>query len=124
MTDFSLQGYRAQPINTIMLTVADALIAKQPIVVILEPGDATRYMFMVTPCTAMFVDDHLRSIGVPWDKAKDYVILTRINSPGASCVVRISTEVFEWDFEGYSNNQHTRQVLAWWFNLLRKELGL
>ncbi len=109
-----------EPINVPMHHVVDTLRGGGVIVVILEPGDGTRYRLLLTPCWASGVKGELEDVGILPGAAERYILVTKFDGhegvaffsyPGAGT----------WDMTCVENDW-SRELLTWWLNLLWKDL--
>lgn len=109
-----------EPVNISLSETATALIAGETVLVVLEPGDATRYNLCVVPCWAQFVGvDALASCGI--SDPSDYLLVTKFDSTeGNSWFARHLS--FEADVAPGIKNRWSRTLLAWWTRRLWREI--
>ena len=131
MEDLMYQGRKAlkfQPVNHHdMVDVIAAIHAGMPQVVILEPGDATRYTLLLMPLQAMSsVTDHLGEFGIEPYRAHEYMYVARLdveNCPGTWVPFGENRLVERWNVEPLGNqNVWSERVIAWWLTELYKLL--
>ena len=91
----------------------------RPAVVILEPGDGTRYRLCVVPCWGPGIWNELGDVGIPGHVAQDYLLVTRFDAHGGD--VFFSTERVEY-FDVEVQNEWSRRFLAWWLRRLWYEI--
>ena len=109
-----------EPVNLPLSAVAMALTSGNPVVVILEPGDATRYRLCLVPCWAAGLQADLGDVGIPQQNAREYLLVTRFGA-------RRGEGFFAWaDVQAYDlesvENEWSRELLSWWLRRLWKEL--
>lgn len=108
------QVLNPEPINIPLADVAKHLIADSSVVVILEPGDATRYTYHLCPMNVAGVRGHLRGIGIPSDQAHYYILVTRIDTmQPRSGLVRLDRKIGRWMTCDIEPNPWSAEVLAW-----------
>lgn len=92
-----------------------------PVVVNLEPGDATRYVLLLTPCWSTWMQNELGCFGIPSDDS--WMLVTKVDQSGPMASVWIPLEGGElglWNVEKLSNkNKWTATILRWWLEELR-----
>lgn len=87
-----------------------------PLIVELEPGDGTYYNLLIVPAWSEFTTTHLGRYGIPPDKTRDFLIVTKL-SDGESQTFFAADDVGEWDLHGIENNW-SRELIVWWLRFL------
>ncbi len=107
-----------EPENVSFDYASATVAAGQPIVVVLEPGDATRYRLLIVPCWNAEVDGggNLSDIGIPSKAAREFLMVTQFDDLGGMMFFA-SRNVGEHDL-GAIKNEWTRTLLTWWVNQL------
>lgn len=112
---------QVEPINIPLTEVAQLLKEGDPVVVILEPGDATRYRLLIVPCWSCSVGGRLGDIGIPLGKETDYLMVTKFDNYGGNMF--FATEhVQHWDAEALEN-EWSRDLVTWWVRRLWKVIS-
>lgn len=119
--DYNGRPMRAAPINGTLTQLAAMLRDGQPVVAELEPGDATYYALLITPCDALYVAPFLGRQGVPPREAYRWLHVAKLGDGQA--FVRLDGEVLAYDLTGLTRNGWGQEFLAWWLNALREALG-
>ena len=97
--------------------IARILRGGKPMVVSLEPGDATNYTLLLVPCWSAFVEETLGRYGIPPSSSKDYLFISKLS--GEACPGQfVRPPCQEFDFEFISPDEWTRMFLAWWVSEL------
>lgn len=104
------------PLGSSMDDVARALQGEHPVSAEIEPGDGTYYNVLIVPAWCEHVKEHLGRYGIPAEKAKDYLIVTKLTDAD-SPTFYAADDVGAWDMHGIEN-QWTRDVLVWWLRYL------
>lgn len=117
-----------EPSNVTERELLDFLAEAKPAVVVLEPGDMTRYMLLLTPVDRKGIRECLGSIGIPRDVAGRYLHVTKLASDprgqGWAWVPWIDgVEIEVRDVAEIHANQWTQQVFAWWLTELRRRVS-
>ncbi|KKN88120.1 hypothetical protein LCGC14_0251920 [marine sediment metagenome] len=112
------------PTNISVLRVVQLLYRGTPQVVILEPGDATRYVLLLVPL-GTGIAPYLGDYGILSRESNQYLFVSKLAGEeclgtwipfGQDRVVRTHNVV------PLSNNEWSRQFLAWWFTSLYEYL--
>ncbi len=114
------QALSAEPINLPLSAVAAALRGGDSVLAILEPGDATRYQLCLVPCWAPGLRSDLGAIGVPPQRAREYLLVAKFLGHGGD-VFFASSDVRAFDLDAVQN-EWSRELLSWWLRRLWKEL--
>ncbi len=112
------------PTNVTGLGVIQSLHRKIPQVVVLEPGDATRYILLMVPLGAN-IAPYLDDYGIPSWEANSYLFVSKLS--GEECLgtwipFGPGRVVDTHNVEPLSSNEWSRQFLAWWFTSLYEVL--
>jgi hypothetical protein len=113
----------AEPMNASFREVVAHLNKNiaHPIWVHLEPGDGTRYEFLLMPQHHIYSSEFGR--GIPTWGPERWLLAVRFRGGyaiGSACVQK---GCGSYDFEDFSReNMHTMIVMEWWFNLLFEAL--
>lgn len=108
-----------EPVGSGLGYVTSKLRFKYTAVVILEPGDATRYDFMLTPL--------LPEIGnyTPRDQKAGVVVVRFRGGDAIACGVILLNRDFHDDVPALAcGNEWTELLLYWWFDHLAKAMGI
>lgn len=113
------------PVNVDTEAILDSLDADEPCVIMLEPGDATRYVFMLVPLTGDGVRCELRWAGITPADADRYMLVVKLASqprdqgwawvpwePGVAVGVHDVSDIHQ--------NDWSKEVIAWWLTELRR----
>lgn len=114
-----------EPINVSIEAVLSCIAAHEPQVVILEPGDATRYTLLLVAPGAPCVSGELRGIGIPLSEADHYLFVSKITSlecPGTFVPFGRGQVVGFQDVTELSSNEWSQRFLSWWFTSLCEAL--
>lgn len=101
------------PVNITLAQVAALLDARRPVRVVLEPGDATRYEFLLVPLVGQ-----LAGTGGYDDGALAHIPVNHWND-SSLMALQPQFSAGPFDFQAYANG-HTRLVMAEFHNLLRE----
>jgi len=113
----------AEPLNMSLSAVAMYLLDREPVVVSLEPGDATNYTLLIVPALASGVHGQLGRYGIPLAACRDYLFISKLS--GEACPgTFVRPPCHDFDFEFISPNEWTRTFLAWWVNELWTRIKL
>ena len=109
-----------EPINVAISEVVGTLRLNEPIVVMLEPGDATRYVLLLVPMRkGDSVSPHLGFIGIsPGD---DYLFVSYLSSrecPGTFVPFGPDESADTYDVDELTKNEWSRIFLSWWLTNL------
>jgi hypothetical protein len=96
--------------------IVSALKGDEPVMVLLEPGDATRYTLLLVPTWAREVRGQLAHYGVPEDEAHRYLLVTKLDGDHSGQMAWASKDVGPWDLP--FDNEWTRELLTWWLRSL------
>ena len=119
--ELSYQGsmMSAKPLNVSLTELARRLHQGEPAVVILEPGDATRYRLLITSCWAQGIRNELADVGIPARATNEYLLVTKFDGHlGDAWFASATVE----DFDVPVSNKWSCALLAWWLRLLWLEL--
>jgi hypothetical protein len=107
-----------EPANGITLEeIAERLRAGLPTRVVLEPGDATRYEFLLVPLSGQ-----TEGCG-GYGEGSIAHIPCNLTTDGQFLAVRLSEHRGEWTFATY-RNAHARAVMAAFYAALQEAAGL
>lgn len=106
-------GMTPEPVNVHPEQIVDAIRDGDPVVVILEPGDATRYHLLIVPAWADKVRDQLGAYGIPVRVAEGTLIVTKLSQEGGN-TFWAQTHVNEYDLADAIQNEWSRILLSWW----------
>ena len=113
---------QVEPINVSLSEVAGTLRLNEPVVVILEPGDATRYHLLLVPLRlGDFVSGHLGDFGIQASEADNYLFVSKLSGyecPGTWVPYGPDRAVGTHDVTELANNEWSRVLLAWWLSNL------
>lgn len=113
-----------EPINVTMAAVIRTLRLGEPIVVILEPGDATRYTLLLVPLRHN-VSPYLQGFGIqPWE-ANNYLFVSKLSTdecPGTWVPFGPGQRVGTHDVTELSSNDWSQRFLSWWLTNLNEAL--
>jgi len=127
MEDLNYNGtpMKWEPINTETEPLLDMLHDSEPVVVKLEPGDASHYALLLVPCGASGIAGHLGRFGVPAADAERYCIVVRLDDKkGDQAFIRMEAACGTWDTHALSRDSvWTARLLAWWFRGLREKIA-
>lgn len=112
----------AEPENMPLAAIVDALHHGNPVIAKLEPGDGTHYALLIVPAWLNGVAEHLGRYGIRPTTAASYLIVTQLNDHGGHAFYAFRDGVETWDMQDIENGW-TREVFAWWFSILWKELA-
>lgn len=104
------------PVNITLAQIVALLDARRPVRVELQPGDATRYEFLIVPLVGQ-----LSGTGHYSDGCLAHVPVN-LRTDGRFTAFDLDFEVGPYDLETYQN-EHTRNVLAHFYLALRQEMG-
>lgn len=110
-----------EPVNRPSAQVLRLIKTGVPQVVILEPGDATRYMLLIVPLINMEAGNHIRDIGIPFSEAANYIFVSKLSREecqGTWIQVGENQQVGVWSTAPLSPNTWSQKLLAWWFTTL------
>ena len=112
------------PINVSVLRVVQLLYQDTPQVVILEPGDATRYILLLVPLGTN-IAPYLSDYGIPSRESTQYLFVSKLTDEeclGTWIPFGQDRVVGTYNVVPLSNNEWSRQFLAWWFTSLYEYL--
>ena len=96
------------PINRTPGALRSFLGVGTPVKVVLEPGDMTRYVLLITPLRDAFPE-----FGIPRDAIDEYLLVTYLSDRGGPSVwIRSQGPYGTHDTSGLSSNVHTQRILA------------
>ena len=111
-----------EPINVTISEVVSTLGFNQPIVVTLEPGDATRYVLLLVPIRdGDSVSHHLGFIGI--NSRDDYLFVSYLSSrecPGTFVPFGPHGSVDTYNVDELTENEWSRIFLSWWLTNLKE----
>ena len=108
---------KLEPVNRSLKECRDFIKMDEPQVVILEPGDGTRYTLLLTPVACEGIARHLGDFGIPYSARGKYYLLTKLSDrQSLSCWIRITQHIDVYDVEHITENRWTRIFIAWWLN--------
>lgn len=112
------------PVNLPYDDVISALRGNAPVVVILEPGDATRYTLLLQPVAMPFIGGYLGAFGIPAYDADRYLLVTRLGSQGMRTVWLPLHDgpIAEHHVAGLTANEWSRALYAWWLRHVQRDL--
>ena len=113
------------PKNIVTTGMVELLQHNQPLVVILEPGDATRYTLLLVPAASSAVGRDLSDFGIVASQAHRYIFVSKLSSmecQGSWLPFGPGVVVEPHDIVYLSDNQWSQTFLAWWFTELNKLL--
>lgn len=113
------QAMNPEPDNIRLSVIADALREGRSVVVVLEPGDATKYRLLLTPCWALGVCYELGDIGIPPQNSHDYLLVTKFDGHSGDAFFAYA-DVQHFDIS--VSNEWSCELLAWWLRILWKQL--
>ncbi|KKN88166.1 hypothetical protein LCGC14_0252380 [marine sediment metagenome] len=123
MTDpieYNGKPMRFEPINITTLDMLRLMRRGTPQVVLLEPGDATRYTLLAVPL-GTDVASHLDDFGIPRREAHNYLFVSKLAAeecPGTWLPFGSDLTVGTYDVVPLTDNEWSRRFLAWWFTRL------
>jgi hypothetical protein len=124
--DYNGRPMEFVPINVLPSRMLQLLHQGTPQVVILEPGDATRYTLLLLPLDlGDNVSAHLDSVGIPPNSCDEYLFVSALSdqlSRGEWLPFGPGRTVGTYDLVNISTNEWSREFLAWWFTELYKLL--
>lgn len=86
-----------------------------PVIIELEPGDATHYHLLVVPAWAASVREHLGRFGIPVDRCWDYLIVTQLYDDVGNTFYVPAWIEGQHDIESRAvTNDWSRVFLSWW----------
>lgn len=110
------------PINVPVADMLRLLHQGVPQVVILEPGDATRYTLLILPLDrGDNVVTHLQAIGIQEEDAERYLFVSKLSCnecPGTFVPFGPDVPVGTYDVLELTENEWSRRLLAWWLTTL------
>ncbi len=112
------------PINVDLDELIPEINGGNPAVVILEPGDATRYVLLLVPLS-IGIAPHLRGFGIPSAEASNYIFVSKLSGEdcqGTWIPFGQKVVVGTWHVDSLSGNSWSQEFLAWWFTELYKLL--
>ncbi len=110
---------KVDPINRPMEEVRKLILARKPQVVILEPGDKTRYLLLLVPLTESVVGQHLHDFGIAPERAYEYLFVSRLNAKRSTGVwVPTNYPVRPDQIRCLVQNLWTEKLIAWWLTEL------
>jgi hypothetical protein len=95
----------------------------QSCVVQLEPGDATHYCLLLTPCWAMGVRQELGRFGIPVESATNYMLVTALTDEGSDGSTWITPHVMEYQVAKLSPNPWSQLIYLTFLQNLWWEIG-
>ena len=114
------------PINVSVTDMIRLLRQGVPQVVILEPGDATRYTLLLLPLDHDNVGAYLDSVGIREEAAERYLFVAKLSydeCPGTWVPFGPGGHVGTYDVTELSDNGWSHELLAWWLTNLNALLG-
>lgn len=108
------------PINADLEDLVEALAGGRTVVAELEPGDATYYNLVITPCWAPQVRRSLGRFGVPDRSADRYLLVTCLRDDGGPSFFAQS---HVGDYDVPLTNAWSRELVAWWLRGLWQALA-
>lgn len=114
-----------EPVNLTLAEVVAHLRRNiaHPVWVCLEPGDATRYEFMLV--WQRHIVSSIPGRGIPtWGAERPLLAVRFVGgyAVGSTC---LGDSTNEFDFEEFAQgNRHTMIVMEWWFNNLSLQLKI
>lgn len=126
MVDLVAEGLKeltVEPINVTMHDLAVHLLSGLPMVAQLEPGDATHYGLLLMPADSATIRDAWGRYGITPETANQYLLAVRLDSMHMhGCFVPCNDgEIRVHHVHALTENEWSRQFLAWWFNHLLEE---
>ena len=124
MTDLEYRGKKMEfvPVNVLPSDMIRLIHQGVPQVVILEPGDATRYTLLLIPLDrGDNVVGHLDSIGIQGEDAERYLFVSKLSPdacPGTFVPFGPDATVGTYDVLDLTSNEWSRELLAWWLTSL------
>ena len=114
------------PINVSVLHLIQTLHKGTPQVVVLEPGDATRYMLLLLPLDlGDEVSSYLGDLGIPAAEADRYLFVSKLSHDvclGTWVPFGPDVHVGTYDVTDLTPNEWSRELLAWWLTHLYRLL--
>ena len=120
---YGLKTMQVEPANVTMSEVAGQLSKRLSVVVHLEPGDGTHYGLLLVPAHSATLLYGFGRWGVPPNSADRYLIAIKLEQRhmhGCWLLWRETTEPHH--VAPLTENEWSREFLAWWFNQLREEM--
>lgn len=122
--EYNGRPMRWDPINVSPERIQACLDVDEPVVVQLEPGDATRYTLMLVPSPVM---PWLRGFGIPETEADLWLLVVKLASDGrrdgwAWVPWRPGAEVGTHDVAELDQNEWSQELLSWWLTECRRRL--
>lgn len=118
---YGTREMQPDPINTTFGEIVERLAHGHPVIVELEPGDATYYSLLIVPAWAAYVATHLGRFGIPADQAHRYLIGTRMTDQEGQAFYA-TEHVGPWDIDSV-DNEWSRELIAWWLRILWEHLN-
>lgn len=106
-----------QPINISLSQTAAQLAMGNPVVVKLEPGDATHYCLLIVPAWADYVAGELGRYGIRPHTAIEYLIATQLHDQWGAAFYSHCLGTESYDLPKIEN-EWTREIFSWWFRHL------
>lgn len=110
------------PVNVPVVDMIRLLHQGVAQVVILEPGDATRYTLLIFPLDrGDNVSAHLDAIGIRGEDAHRYLFVSKLSPdecPGTFVLFGADVPVGTYDVVELTENEWSRELLAWWLTTL------
>ncbi len=112
-----------EPINMAISEVVGTLRLNEPVVVILEPGDATRYTLLLVPMRrGDSVSPHLQGFGIQASEADRYLFVSKLSGdecPGTWVPFGpLFSKVGVHDVTELTDNDWSQMFLSWWLTNL------
>lgn len=110
---------RAEPLNYTLAQVRAMLTEdKAPVLVRLEPGDATRYDLLLVPVNAYYVREHVRHLGLTAEHAPRWLWVIDTCAENRCAIVPFDGLTTAAHLRGISGNAWTQRFVAWWLAVL------
>ena len=117
---------KVEPINATMKEVVESARCGEQQVVILEPGDGTRYHLLLLPMRGTdLVSPHLQSFGIQEEDAERYLFVSYLHGddcPGTWVPFGPGRKIGTHDVVWLSDNDWSQRFLAWWLTNLCEAL--
>lgn len=117
---------KVEPINATMKEVVESARCGEQQVVILEPGDATRYHLLLLPMLDTdLVSPHLQSFGIQPEDAHKYLFVSKLSGnecPGTWVPFGPGQKVGTHDVTELTTNEWSQVLLAWWLTNLNEAI--
>lgn len=120
---FNGKPMSASPKGTTLNAIAVALLAGQAVSAELEPGDATYYNLLIVPCWSEGLRNRLGRFGIPAGSATNYLYVQQLRDLAVEAEGFFARQGGVSAVDVPNRNEWSRQLIAWWVNLLWEELG-